>query len=94
MTPEEQIAADEAAAAEAAAAAAAAAAPAADAPKAKTTAVRVLVDCVYGKANDVASLNAGDLKSAEAGGLVDAAPAAVKYARSLKAAGKAAETDQ
>jgi hypothetical protein len=78
MTPEEiaaQQAADEAAAA---------AAPAAEASKGKTTQARVLTDCEYGKANDVVSLTAAELKQAEAAGQVDSNKAAVKYALSIK----------
>ena len=75
MTKEEiaaQTAADEAAAAEA---------PAAEA---QMTQARVLMDCALGRANDVVSLIALDLKTAEAAGMADSDKAAVKYALSLK----------
>jgi hypothetical protein len=51
----------------------------ADAKKVKA---RVLVDCDLGKCNDVVEVDPADVKGLE--GVVDAAPAAVKYAESLK----------
>lgn len=53
-------------------------------PKVKTTRVRVLVDCQYGKANDVADIPTAELKQAKADGSVDDDRAAVAYALSLK----------
>lgn len=50
----------------------------------KKTPVRVLVDCSHGKCNDVAELDAGALKTAEAAGLVDSDKAAVAYAQGLE----------
>lgn len=61
-----------------------AAAPVPEPPKGRTTQARVLSDCEYGKANDVVSLTAAELKQAEAAGQVDSNKAAVKYALSLK----------
>lgn len=49
----------------------------------KLTPVRVLVDCMHGKANDLAQLAAGDLKTALEQGYVDDDKAAVSYAASL-----------
>lgn len=60
------------------------AAPAGKAEKpAKSVKVRVLVDCVHGKANDVAELPASAIKAAESEGLVDSSAAAVSYASGL-----------
>lgn len=50
---------------------------------AKLTKVRLLADSVYGNANDIAELDAGQLKEAEAGGLADSTKAAVAYAATL-----------
>jgi len=60
-------------------------APAADkATKAvKKTPVRILVDCLHGKVNDVVELDAGDLKAAEGAGLADSDKGAVAYAMTL-----------
>lgn len=55
------------------------------APKVKTTRVRVLAECQFGKPNDVADIPVADLKQAKADGLVDDDKAAVAYAHSLKA---------
>lgn len=55
------------------------------------TKVRVLLDCHYGRADDVVELPAAVLKAAKAAGMVDDHPEAVKYAEGLqakKAAGK------
>ena len=51
----------------------------------KVTKVRLLSDSSLGKADDVVELEGDQLDAAIAGGLVDATPAAVKYAESLKA---------
>lgn len=48
----------------------------------KKVKARVLIDCVHGKCNDVVEVDQDDVKSLE--GVVDASPAAVKYAESLK----------
>ena len=56
--------------------------PKADKP-AKAVKVRVLVDCVHGRANDVAELPATAVKGQEAEGLVDSSAAAVTYALTL-----------
>lgn len=42
--------------------------------------VRVLLDCEYGKCNDVAELTAAQAKRAEEDGLVDSNPKAVAHA--------------
>lgn len=44
---------------------------------------RVLVECVYGKPNDIALLTAEELAAAKALGSVDDTPEAVSYAESL-----------
>ncbi len=49
----------------------------------KAVKARVLTDCQHGKCNEVASLPASVAKQAQADGLVDTSPAAVKYAESL-----------
>ena len=51
----------------------------ADAKKVK---VRVLVKCEHGVPNDVVEVDAADVKSLE--GVVDATPAAVAFAETLK----------
>ena len=51
----------------------------ADAKKVKA---RVLVNCEHGAPNDIVEIEADQVKSLE--GVVDATPAAVKYAESLK----------
>lgn len=56
--------------------------PKADKP-AKAVKVRVLVDCVHGRANDVTELPATSVKGQEAEGLVDSSAAAVTYALTL-----------
>lgn len=56
--------------------------PKADKP-AKAVKVRVLVDCVHGRANDVAELPSTAVKGQEAEGLVDSSAAAVTYALTL-----------
>ena len=48
------------------------------------TKVRVLVECIYGKANDIAELTEAEIKSAKESGIVDDHPDAVAYAESLK----------
>lgn len=50
--------------------------------EAKKVKARVLVVCEYGAPNDVIEIDAELAKSLE--GVVDTAPAAVKYAESLK----------
>ena len=50
-----------------------------------TVKVRVLCDCIYGKADAVVELPVADLAQAEALGFVDPNPAAVAYAESLAA---------
>lgn len=59
-----------------------AAPPKADKP-AKAVKVRVLVDCVHGRANDVTELPSAAVKAQEADGLVDSSAAAVTYALTL-----------
>lgn len=62
-------------------------------PKADTAAtdplapveVRVLTECAYGQANDVAVIPAGELAEAKGNGLVDDNADAVAYAKSLQA---------
>ena len=49
------------------------------------TKARVLLDCSYGKVNDVIDISPEDLSVAEASGQVDTHPDAVSYAESLKA---------
>lgn len=61
-----------------------------EAPKGKTTQARVLLDCDLGKADDVVSLTAAELKALEAAGKVDGHASAVKYALGLKAKAEAA----
>lgn len=48
------------------------------------TKARVLLDCAYGKVNEVIEIEAADLAVAEASGQVDVHPDAVAYAESLK----------
>jgi hypothetical protein len=57
--------------------------PPAPTKAAKLTSVRVLADCAYGKANDIAQLAGDDLKNAIAQGNVDDDKDAVAYAKSL-----------
>lgn len=45
----------------------------------------LLRDCVFGKAGDVVELSASDAEAGTAQGMIDAAPAAVKHAKSEKA---------
>lgn len=45
--------------------------------------VRILVDCHYGRCNDVASLTPAEIKEAKQASLVDDHPDAVKYAEGL-----------
>lgn len=45
--------------------------------------VRLLADCAHGKANEVVLLAKADAETAVAGGVADAAKAAVAYAESL-----------
>ena len=52
--------------------------------KAKTVKVRVLMDCAFGKANDVVTLSAADAKAAEASGTADTSKEAVAYAMTLE----------
>lgn len=49
------------------------------------TKARVLLDCAYGKVDDVIEILPDDLLGAEASGHVDTHPDAVAYAESLKA---------
>lgn len=53
--------------------------PAAPKP-AKTVKARVLVCCAYGNPNDLAEVNADEVKAAEANGWIDTSKAAVAYA--------------
>lgn len=53
--------------------------------QAHATKVRVLVECHYGKPDDVIELDGEALAVAVASGQVDAEPAAVAYAESLNA---------
>lgn len=46
--------------------------------------VRILVDCLFGKCDEVVELSGDQLKQAVEGGFADPDPAAVKYAESLK----------
>ena len=48
-----------------------------------TVKARVLVDCPFGKCDQVVELSGGDLKTATESGWVDADPAAVAYAETL-----------
>jgi hypothetical protein len=52
--------------------------------QAEKTKARVLVDCGYGKVDDVIEIDAADLSVAQASGQVDTHPDAVAYAESLK----------
>lgn len=54
----------------------------------KTVKARVLKSCAYGECNDLAEVDADDVKAAEATGLIDTSKAAVAYATKLA---KAAE---
>lgn len=47
-------------------------------PASSSVEVRVLANCHYGKCNEVVKIPKGELKTAEASGLVDSEPAAVK----------------
>ena len=47
------------------------------------TKARVLLDCAYGKVDEVIEIEAADLAVAQASGHVDTDPAAVAYAESL-----------
>lgn len=78
----EQLAAEAAAAAEAE--------KAANAKPVKSAKARVLVDGSYGKANDVVTLSAAEVKSGVAAGELDSNAAAVAYAESLQEGAKAA----
>lgn len=51
---------------------------------AEKTKARVLLDCAYGKVDEVIEIEAADLAVAQASGQVDTDPAAVDYAESLK----------
>lgn len=51
---------------------------------AEKTKARVLLDCAYGKVDQVIEIEAADLAVAQASGQVDTDPAAVAYAESLK----------
>jgi hypothetical protein len=55
------------------------------AAKAGGVKARVLVDCVYGKVDEVVSLSADDAKAGEKSGVLDAHKSAVAYAESLAA---------
>jgi hypothetical protein len=48
------------------------------------TKARVLLDCAYGKVDQVIEIEAADLAIAQASGQVDTDPAAVAYAESLQ----------
>jgi hypothetical protein len=50
--------------------------------EAKKVKARVLVECAYGKPNDVVEVDAAEVKAQP--GALDAEPAAVAYAESLK----------
>lgn len=54
------------------------------ASKVKTVKGRVLIDCAYGRANDVIDLPATSVKDAEASGQVDTNKEAVAYALTLE----------
>lgn len=47
--------------------------------------VRILVDCHFGRCNEVAELNAAQIKEAKPAGLIDDHPDAVKHAENLNA---------
>ena len=49
-----------------------------------TIAARVLTDCIFGKANDVAQLSPAEAAQAVAAGQADTSPEAVTYALSLQ----------
>ena len=51
---------------------------------AEKTKARVLLDCAYGKVDEVIEIEAADLAVAQASGHVDTDLAAVAYAESLK----------
>lgn len=51
----------------------------------RKTRARVLLDCSYGRADEVIQLTADELAAAKASGSVDDHPDAVQYAESLKA---------
>ena len=51
---------------------------------AEKTKARVLLDCAYGKVDEVIEIEAADLAVAEASGQVDTHPDAVAHAESLK----------
>lgn len=51
---------------------------------AEKTKARVLLDCSYGKVDEVIEIETADLAVAEASGHVDTHPDAVAYAESLK----------
>ena len=53
------------------------------APVERQVKARVLTPCLYGEANDVVTLSAGDAEQAQTDGLVDTTPEAVAYAESL-----------
>lgn len=53
------------------------------APEAPKVKVRVLTECVYGKADDVVELTESEATQATADGIADAHPDAVAYAESL-----------
>lgn len=50
-----------------------------------TKKVRILVDCHYGRAGDVAAMDTTRIKEAKLAGLIDDHPDAVKHAEGLKA---------
>lgn len=58
--------------------------------KTKTTTVRLLVDCLHGKCNEVADIPSGEVKQLKSEGIVDDDAAAVAYAKSLKKPAKPA----
>lgn len=54
--------------------------------KAKTAKARVLLDCAYGRCNDVIELDAEQVAAGVAAGDLDDSAPAVAYAESLKTA--------
>lgn len=47
--------------------------------------VRVLVDCAFGKPNDVVTISAAEAAEGQAASVTDSTPEAVAYAESLQA---------
>lgn len=52
-------------------------------PEPKKVKARVLVDCAFGKPNDVAEVEDGQVRQAEAEGLIDTEKSAVSFAQAL-----------